>query len=106
MFFSEEEEGRGEMRMGFAPAAREDDARAAARGLEPRMRWTCPAQCWAVRRDAIVGVCSIVVLEGVRLFCVFSSLACQSTWRDGGVASERWDEMRTRRVEVKKKSSG
>lgn len=44
----------GEMRMGFAPAAREEDARAAARGFAPRMRWTCPAQCWAVSRDAIV----------------------------------------------------
>jgi hypothetical protein len=37
--------------MGFAPAAREDEARAAARGLEPRMRWTCPVQCWAVRSN-------------------------------------------------------
>ena len=82
--------------MGFAPAAREEDARAAARGLEPRMRWTCPAQCWAVRRDVIVdggcgcvsGLCvlSIVVLEGVRVFSVFSCFISQSPWRDGLVA--------------------
>lgn len=53
----------GEIRIGFAPAAREEDARAAARGFAPRMRWTCPAQCWAVRRDAIVW--RAVVCRGV-----------------------------------------
>ena len=37
------------MRIGFAPAAREDAARAAASGFAPRMRWMCPALCWAVR---------------------------------------------------------
>jgi hypothetical protein len=37
------------MRIGFAPAAREEAARAAASGFAPRMRWICPALCWAVR---------------------------------------------------------
>jgi hypothetical protein len=39
------------MRIGFAPAEREDEARAAARGFAPSMRWTCPVQCCAVRRE-------------------------------------------------------
>ena len=54
------EGGKGEMRIGFAPAAREDEARAAARGFAPRMRWTWPAQCWAVRREVWYGLDVIV----------------------------------------------
>ena len=46
----EEGDGKGEMRIGFAPAAREEAAREAARGLAPRMRWMWAVQCWAVRR--------------------------------------------------------
>jgi hypothetical protein len=58
------------MRIGFAPAAREEEARAAARGFEPMMRWTWPVQCWAVKsgRGGIVGGCddrdAIVFVNG------------------------------------------